>query len=142
MRFYMPGPHRRLLEAVESTSDIQSYSLGKPKGHPTREAYETAISALAELRSFHLQLVTRYIITPSRTRVPWQNKKHLNLATASSAEAKEAGERHCECKSSHTSTVGEPERAGESLQLHGTGGTTLLPFLRQCRDETMVAVKG
>lgn len=124
----MPGGHRRFLEAVESSSDIQSYSLGKTEGHPTRRAYETAVSALAALRNFHIQLVTRYIITPSRMAIPWKGRKQLNLATASSAEAKENN-----TKSLMLNTNGI---AGESLQLHGTGGTTLIPFLRQCRDET------
>ncbi|KAF1346826.1 indoleamine 2,3-dioxygenase beta type [Delphinella strobiligena] len=115
MRLYMPGGHRRFLEAVETSSGVQSYSLSKAEDHPTRKAYEAAVAALAALRSFHIQLVTRYIITPSRITLPWQSKKHLNLATASSEEAR---------------------ARGKSLQLHGTGGTTLIPFLRQCRDET------
>lgn len=135
MRFYMPGGHRRFLEAVESTSEIQGYSLSKPEGHPTRRAYETAVSALSALRSFHIQLVTRYIITPSRMTVPWKGRQQLNLATASSAEAQETGAKPDSFASQGTKVV------GESLQLHGTGGTTLIPFLRQCRDETNDAVR-
>lgn len=126
MRYYMPGGHRRFLEAVESSSTIQSFAMRRPESHPLRKAYETAVSALAALRTFHIQLVTRYIITPARMTIPWQAKKQLNLATASSAEAKTAANG---IKPTDGGT-------GESLQLHGTGGTTLIPFLRQCRDET------
>jgi len=133
MRYYMPGGHRRFLEAIESSSDVHSFSLSRSEGHPVRKAYETAVSALAALRTFHIQLVTRYIITPARMTIPWKSKKQLNLATASSAEAKEHGKQESVRKQDAAGT-------GESLQLHGTGGTTLIPFLRQCRDETKDAM--
>lgn len=136
----MPGGHRRFLEAVESSSGVQSYAMEKPEGHPTRKAYETAVSALSALRTFHIQLVTRYIITPSRMVVPWQSKKQLNLATASSAEAKACGAQVVGEKALQKAVPHGDGAAGQSLQLHGTGGTRLIPFLRQCRDETNEAV--
>lgn len=136
MRLYMPGGHRRFLEAVESSSGVQSYSLSKAEDHPTRKAYEAAVAALAALRSFHVQLVTRYIITPSRMVLPWQSKKQLNLATASSEEARARGRVDTSSEEMQNPSSCGDGGAGESLQLHGTGGTTLIPFLRQCRDET------
>lgn len=89
-----------------------------------REAFEGATRALAEFRNKHLQMVTRYIIIPSRQP---NGNQGVNLATASSrlkglpsSKGKEA----------------EPTVKGE---LTGTGGTALLPFLKQSRDETFQA---
>jgi indoleamine 2,3-dioxygenase len=88
-----------------------------------REAFQAATGALAEFRNKHLQMVTRYIVIPSRQPNGCQG---LNLATAS-----------CKVKgSSATEGSAVPAGAGE---LTGTGGTALLPFLKQSRDETFQA---
>ncbi|CAP65720.1 uncharacterized protein PODANS_7_760 [Podospora anserina S mat+] len=125
VRGYMPEPHRRLLEFVEGR-----YPGGLRKGvedllvtpstegndgerRELREAFTTATKALAEFRNKHLQIVTRYIVIPSRK----ENKaKGSNLATASSRLA-----------------------GDDDKKLTGTGGTALLPFLKQSRDETFRA---
>jgi indoleamine 2,3-dioxygenase len=85
------------------------------------EAFQTATRALAEFRNKHLQMVTRYIIIPSRQP---NGSQGVNLATVSSRlkEPSAAG--------------GMPPGGGE---LTGTGGTALLPFLKQSRDETFQA---
>ncbi|KAK3301738.1 Indoleamine 2,3-dioxygenase [Chaetomium strumarium] len=90
-----------------------------------REAFQTATKALAEFRNKHLQLVTRYIIIPSRQP---NGCTGLNLATVSSKLRSEPG---VEGRQGST-----PKARGE---LTGTGGTELLPFLKQSRDETFQA---
>jgi indoleamine 2,3-dioxygenase len=109
MRNYMPGLHRRFLAHLESISNIRQYAV-QTSVPEILEAYNFAVKELERFRDIHIQIVTRYIIRPSRQQAP-AAYPGLNLAIASS-------------------------KAGETKSLHGTGGTELLPFLRQSRDET------
>ncbi len=86
-----------------------------------RDAFEAATRALAEFRGKHLQMVTRYIIIPSRQP---NGNTGVNLATASS-------------KLKVSPSL--PEGMHTGRELTGTGGTALLPFLKQSRDETLQA---
>jgi indoleamine 2,3-dioxygenase len=108
MRNYMPGPHRQFLQHVESISNIREYADTCSDGY-VGQAYNAAIKELSMFRDIHIQIVTRYIITPSKQQVP-PSTTGMNLAIAST----------------NSDTKG----------LHGTGGTQLLPFLKQSRDET------
>ncbi|OAA68761.1 indoleamine 2,3-dioxygenase family protein [Niveomyces insectorum RCEF 264] len=78
------------------------------------DAFPAAARALADFRSKHLAIVTRYIIVPARQQAA------LALASSSSS-----------------SSLAPSSSPG--LQLTGTGGTDLLPFLKQSRDETLRA---
>jgi indoleamine 2,3-dioxygenase len=109
MRFYMPGPHGRFLCQVESSATLRSF-VEKSDDLGLLQVYNKAVEELGIFRDIHIQIVTRYIITPSRQKGSTGNQG-LNLAVASS-------------------------RLKEKSALHGTGGTDLLPFLRQSRDET------
>ena len=109
MRTYMPGPHRAFLQHVESVSNIRAYASNPTTPAELGEAYNNAVEELSKFRDIHIQIVTRYIINPSRRASPTKNSG-MNLAVAST----------------NSSTKG----------LHGTGGTALLPFLKQSRDET------
>ncbi|GKT90352.1 indoleamine -dioxygenase pyrrole -dioxygenase [Colletotrichum tofieldiae] len=62
---------------------------------------------MAEFRNKHLQIVTRYIVLPSKRA---KSGAKVDLASASAAKDE---------------------------QLTGTGGTALMPFLKQSRDETL-----
>ncbi|KAK5987061.1 Indoleamine 2,3-dioxygenase nanC [Cladobotryum mycophilum] len=115
VREYMPGPHRRFLIHVVRMGSIRELALVQPvtdEQHRLRKAYTAATEALSNFRNKHIQIVTRYIILPSKQ--PWSGSRQ-NLASSSSA------------------------RKGEELT--GTGGTTLVPFLKQARDETVEAGK-
>ncbi|KAI7157506.1 indoleamine 2,3-dioxygenase subfamily [Hortaea werneckii] len=115
VRDYMPGRHRRFLEHVKEMGSIREFvmqSKNTAKHQRIREAYFSAVDALTDFRSKHIQLVTRYIILPSRQK---SVAKKQNLASASS------------------------QHSGCDQKLRGTGGTALLPFLQQSRDETSEA---
>ena len=73
-------------------------------------AFTAATEALTVFRNKHIQIVTRYIILPARSG---RKDGPQNLASSSS------------------------KKNGEELT--GTGGTTLVPFLKQSRDETSEA---
>lgn len=126
MRSYMPGPHRRFLEHVTSIANIREYA--ETHGSSNRAlaiSYDACLAMLRSLRDKHIQMVSRYIIIKSResrshTRSispranPSNHMQPINLATSSNHDAKS----------------GAPKR-----HLKGTGGTALIPFLKQVRDE-------
>lgn len=117
MRKYMPGPHAKFLEEIDRTSNIRSYVNDNRNNAELVAAYNGAVQGVHDFRTKHIQLVSRYIILPSRQSKPAQNRPR-NLAGISS----------------HTST--DPDGLQE---LVGTGGTKLVPFLKRARDETGAA---
>ena len=128
MRSYMPGPHRRFLEHVSCVANIREYVESHKRNRGLTIAYDACLAMLRSLRDKHVAMVSRYIIIPSRrTRSDSQSlnaqevpkeeaPKRQNLAVASKQNARDA-------------------RPG-SKKLRGTGGTALIPFLKQARDET------
>lgn len=115
MRGYMPGPHARFLDDVEAIANIRSYVNSNQEETELLSAFNAAVAALSGFRDKHIALVTRYIIIPSRMKKPENQVKRRDIASAS------------------TKMVAEKPRTQD---LVGTGGTTLIPFLRTSRDET------
>lgn len=115
VREYMPGPHRRFLEYLEQASSIRDAVRGSPESETDlRAAYVACTEALGSFRDKHIQIVTRYIILPSKQAQPVTDNLRQNLASASSKNSSDK-------------------------ELTGTGGTTLVPFLKEARDETIIA---
>lgn len=118
MRSYMPAAHRRFLEHVNAVANIRAYVEARRSDKALCIAYDACLSMLRVMRDKHIQIVSRYIIIqsrdarasrPARASSP---KRSINLATA----------RHGD----------KPD----GKKLRGTGGTALIPFLKQARDET------
>jgi indoleamine 2,3-dioxygenase len=126
VRDYMPAPHRRFLLHISRMGSIRELA-NLPPTSPEQEsfcaAYTRTTEALVLFRNKHIGIVTRYIVLPSqRAAAAGMNKK--NLATVSANVHK--GE--------------ENQSNGETHEeLKGTGGTSLIPFLKQTRDETLQA---
>ncbi|KAI9055608.1 hypothetical protein LZ554_000553 [Drepanopeziza brunnea f. sp. 'monogermtubi'] len=121
MRKYMPGPHRRFLEDVTKVANIRAYVESHRDISELTLAYDACLAMLREFRSKHINIVSRYIvimsresISLSRSRSPAVPHHKMNLATASRQDNTESGKKN----------------------LKGTGGTALIPFLKQARDET------
>lgn len=120
MRNYMPGPHRRFLEDVERVSNIPEFVNAHKDNVPLTVAFDSCLAMLTALRNVHLNIVSRYIIIKSRETRSVERaespvalrRKKLDIASASNTEA------------------------GEKKELKGTGGTALVSFLKQARDET------
>ncbi|KAL7623546.1 tryptophan 2,3- dioxygenase [Parahypoxylon ruwenzoriense] len=116
MRRYMPGPHARFLNDVSAVANIREFVESRAASdRPLSIAYDACLSMLRAFRDIHIAIVTRYIIVPSRenrarSRSPEAVRNRQNLATAS-----------------------KNEKHGK---VRGTGGTALIPFLKQARDET------
>ncbi|KAI8841226.1 Indoleamine 2,3-dioxygenase [Chytridium lagenaria] len=83
MRNYMPGPHRRFIDAVAESYSIRSFI----------HIFNKCVEGMRAFRDKHIQMVTVYIVIPARKR-----------------------------------------------RTRGTGGTNLIPFLKQTRNETRAAM--
>ncbi|EFX04004.1 indoleamine-dioxygenase subfamily [Grosmannia clavigera kw1407] len=123
MRQYMPGPHARFLRDVAAVANIRPYVLARPHDRPLAIAYDACLSMLRALRDRHIAIVTRYIVVPSREA----------MRARSRSRSPETVRRQ--------PAVAQPKpvnlaRPTDSKQLKGTGGTALIAFLKQARDET------
>jgi indoleamine 2,3-dioxygenase len=129
MRSYMPGAHRRFLEDVGKIANIRPFVEARRHDRALCIAYDACLAMLRVFRDKHIQMVTRYIIikareTRSHSRSTSSNSapKAVNIASASSQ------------KFDHKD--GKEAAVPAARNLRGTGGTALIPFLKQARDET------
>ncbi|KAI5458871.1 Indoleamine 2,3-dioxygenase [Mariannaea sp. PMI_226] len=116
MRRYMPAQHAQFLNDVSLIANIREFVELNQRDTSLRLAYDACLAMLSAFRDKHIAIVTRYVITPSkqvrarsRSRSPEATRQRVNLAVAS--------------------------RQNQKNQ-KGTGGTALIPFLKQARDET------
>lgn len=115
MRRYMPGPHARFLEDVSRVANIRDF-VTEACDAQLSIAYDACLAMLSAFRNKHIAIVTRYIITPSR-----------QVRARSRSRSPEVA------KKSNIATAG---RNSQGQGQKGTGGTALIPFLKQARDET------
>jgi len=132
MRSYMPGPHARFLEHVSKISNIRDFVLRNKYERGLEIAYDACLAMVRTFRDKHMQMVSRYIIIKSR-----ESRSDLSSTTSSST-------------TTTATTQSQPPKRGEKVNLasaktadgaekkglRGTGGTALIPFLKQARDET------
>ncbi|CEP62808.1 dioxygenase BNA2 LALA0_S06e04324g [Lachancea lanzarotensis] len=109
MRMYMPQEHREFLAHLQHVSNLRGYVLSHKSDHKLTLAYDACLAMLKSFRDKHIQIVSRYVILQA-------NKKPLP-------------------GKSKTLRSGLSKGQGKKVQ-KGTGGTSLIPFLKQCRDET------
>ncbi len=115
MRNYMPANHRRFLEDLSKVVNIREFALRHANNVILIEAYDACLAMLKTFRDKHLNIVSRYIVVPS-------------------ANARAALKRS---ESDGKSTQGLASVIVDSKkELRGTGGTSLISFLKQSRDET------
>lgn len=102
MRDYMPPAHRQLIETLSVSPSLRDFILSHSSSDLC-QAFNARVSALVDLRSYHLNTVTKYIIVPG------------NQAPA----------------------MGCPLRGvGTVLNTRGTGGSSLMVFLKGVRNAT------
>ena len=124
MRTYMPGPHRRFLEHVNAVANIREFVESRRSDKALCIAYDACLYMLRSMRDKHIQIVSRYIII--------QSKGSRDTAQQSTSTA----------PTNHPRTSTKPQNLATTRQgdkkkpLRGTGGTALIPFLKQARDET------
>ncbi|ODV92499.1 hypothetical protein CANCADRAFT_87363 [Tortispora caseinolytica NRRL Y-17796] len=114
MRSYMPGPHRRFLESLSAGISIRDYVVDNSEDVPGLSlAYDACLAVLRAFRDKHVQIVSRYIIAQASN-----NRAGASDRTASPRR---------------TGLASTDSKTGAAL---GTGGTALMAFLKQARDET------
>ncbi|KAH0526635.1 hypothetical protein TsFJ059_009936 [Trichoderma semiorbis] len=122
-REYMQGPHRRFLSHVAEACNIRELAMfpedevASAEHQRLRFAYLAAVDQLCEFRSIHIQIVTRYIILPSKRKLKDGSRRNLASPTP----------------------FGTENAANDTII--GTGGTRLISFLKETRDETFNAKK-
>ncbi|KAH0557142.1 hypothetical protein GP486_005070 [Trichoglossum hirsutum] len=123
-RQYSGGPHRRFLEHVSTVANIRDYVESHRSDRALCVAFDSCLAMLRTFRDKHIQMVSRYIIiksresrTSSRSISPRSAPQPINIAAASTRSTQKGGK-----------PIGQ--------RLRGTGGTALIPFLKQARDET------
>lgn len=127
MREYMPREHARFLADVGAVTNIRSFVEGRKDDTDLCLAFDACLAMLSAFRNKHINIVTRYIIVKAReararSGSPQATRQRVNLATASSKNQQ------------GPESKDEPDK--NKADLTGTGGTSLLPFLKQARDET------
>ncbi|EXJ77131.1 indoleamine 2,3-dioxygenase [Capronia epimyces CBS 606.96] len=128
MRQYMPGPHRRFLQAVESVANIRDFVDFNKSNRPLTIAYDACLAMLRSLRDKHIQMVSRYIIVKSR-----ESRSLSRTRRGSSSDPV-----HTRGTGIASIQYGRPQDGDRApkKKMRGTGGTALIPFLKQARDET------
>lgn len=92
------------------------------------QAFDHAVDALTEFRNIHIKTVGRYIVAPSRARTAAAADANVSKAIETSGKV-------------NIASVSSRAASGDS-HLKGTGGTDLITFLKQTRDETRAAEVG
>ncbi|KAF2644085.1 indoleamine 2,3-dioxygenase family protein [Massarina eburnea CBS 473.64] len=117
MRKYMPGAHRRFLEHAERVANLREYVSEHRHDRALVISFDACLAMLRTLRDKHIQMVSRYIIVKSRES---RSSRSLSPKAASAQRV----------------NIANSLQRENSKKLRGTGGTALIPFLKQARDET------
>ncbi|XP_049627874.1 indoleamine 2,3-dioxygenase 2 [Suncus etruscus] len=107
MRDYMPPSHRAFLEEIRLAPSLRDHILFSGDGE-LLITYNKCVEALTELRSYHITIVSKYIIIASSKA---KSSKSINLPGSS-----------------------------QDLEERGTGGTSVLRFLKSVRNKTLETV--
>ncbi|XP_072246451.1 indoleamine 2,3-dioxygenase 2-like [Leuresthes tenuis] len=106
MRDYMPPGHRQLIETLTVCPSLRDFIM-TCSSSDLCQTYNSCVSALVDLRNYHLNTVTRYVIVPGN----------------------------------HARSMGCPLRGvGTALNCTGTGGSSLMVFLKSARNTTKKAL--
>ena len=124
MRQYMPSGHRNFLEAVTKVANIREYVMSHMDNIILQDAYNACLEKLVLYRNTHVQIVSRYIVIPSRAAAKSALPPNTEPGTAGRVPA-----------AADDAVPVEKEKKKKKVAL-GTGGTAPVEFLKQVRDET------
>ena len=131
MRKYMPGPHRQFLEHVARVANLREFVHENRSDVALSIAYDACLAMLRAFRDKHIQMVSRYIVVKSR---------ETRERTSSFGNHDNQHHKQHELPQQQTHTTIKDTAitkfSGSGKKLRGTGGTALIPFLKQARDET------
>ncbi|UNI19296.1 Indoleamine 2,3-dioxygenase [Purpureocillium takamizusanense] len=152
MRAYMPGKHRELLgQLARLPMTIRGYVESHRRSDERLvRAYDGCVKELRSWRGRHMAVVSKYIVQPARLAAA----QEANGDDDDARETRNGARRTNGGDGTGPATRGEREQKEEEEEeeeaglqavmakgggdeLQGTGGSALVPFLRQSRDETV-----
>jgi len=125
MRSYMPGKHREFLQDVASVANVHEYVTANKSNVALRTAFDACLAMVRSLRDKHIQMVSRYIVVKSR-----ESRSHSRSLSPRNAPNNQPQPLNL------ANTLPSKNSRNGGKKLKGTGGTALIPFLKQARDET------
>uniref|UniRef100_A0A8C8SS70 Indoleamine 2,3-dioxygenase 2 n=1 Tax=Pelusios castaneus TaxID=367368 RepID=A0A8C8SS70_9SAUR len=114
MRYYMPPHHRAFIEEIQSASSVKQHILSS-RNEKLRVAYNQCVSALVDLRTYHIAIVAKYITIAAANAKARKGKPGYQAGILQ---------------------INPPS----SLEEKGTGGSDILSFLKSVRDTTRDAI--
>lgn len=110
MRNYMPRAHRRLIQDISSQLPLKSF-VQQQDSERLNRAFRHCVTKLVAFRSYHINIVSRFITVP----------------------AARARQRRTQEQESEVDTA---RRAPTALEEIGTGGSSIMTFLKTVREHT------
>jgi indoleamine 2,3-dioxygenase len=108
MRNYMPSSHRKFLEDVSLVANVKPFIQEHEADSALTAAYTRCLEMLRAFRDRHIGIVSRYIVIPSKATAKKEREKNI------------------------------VNRNDSEVDISGTAGAQLIPFLKQMRDDTRI----
>ncbi|KAG0363701.1 hypothetical protein BG005_008069 [Podila minutissima] len=137
MKKYMPAPHRAFLDHLAKVANLRPFVLEFASSHtPNAQeltlVYDGCVHQIKLFRDTHIQIVTRYVMTQAKRGPPEGWEDYRVQVEVNKEDEKKKAEELLKKKAQFCGTdVDDDEPA-----IKGTGGSDLMPFLKQNRDET------
>ncbi|XP_055775666.1 indoleamine 2,3-dioxygenase 2-like isoform X3 [Salvelinus fontinalis] len=110
MRNYMPPSHKRLIQDISLQPSLRGF-VQQQACEPLTAAFQLCVTKLLALRSYHINVVSRFITVPAARARQLRNQGNI----------------------SQEETV---SMAPAALEETGTGGSGIMSFLKTVRDRT------
>ncbi|CAL1616088.1 unnamed protein product [Knipowitschia caucasica] len=109
MRDYMPPAHTQMIKDISSWPSLRCF-VHEQCDEELNQAYQLCVTELTEFRNYHINMVSRYITIPAA------RARQLRLEKTTEEEM--------------------IAKAPTALEERGTGGSSIMSFLKTVRDET------
>lgn len=109
MRSYMPPAHRKLIKDISVQPSLKGFVQQQASEHLT-QAFHNCVAKLLDLRNYHISVVSRFITVPAA---------RARLIRNQAFEVEEL-----------------IRKAPAGLEERGTGGSSIMMFLKKVRNET------
>ncbi|CAN9513371.1 unnamed protein product [Ophioblennius macclurei] len=116
MRNYMPPAHKKLIQDISSQPSLRSF-VQQQASEPLTQSFHLCVTKLLALRSYHINVVSRFITVPAA------RARQLRNQSQDSREAE--------------SVI---SKAPTALEERGTGGSGIMTFLKTVRNHTKEAL--
>lgn len=113
MRNYMPPAHNQMIQDISMQPSLRNFVEEQPS-EQLKQAFELCVTKLVALRSYHLNIVSRFITVPAALARQLRNQ-------------------------SQDSNEDLISQAPKALEERGTGGSGLMTFLKTVRNQTKQA---